>query len=134
MQAEVSKTAVDISSSSARPLSVVGFTILLVLSGFCGISYEVLYGRILSNFIGDQFAVSASILLTFLLGMGLGSLYAHRWSRWLWAIEAGIGLRGFCLTLGAHSVENWFYPRAFAARGLGGAMAVCFLVLAIPSF
>src|ERR1051326_1079954 len=109
MQAEVSKTVVDISSSSARPLSVVGFTILLVLSGFCGISYEVLYGRILSNFIGDQFAVSSSILLTFLLGMGFGSLYAHRCSRWLWAIEAGIGLCGMALTLGSNQLEKWFY-------------------------
>jgi predicted membrane-bound spermidine synthase/Flp pilus assembly protein TadD len=134
MQAEVSETAVDVSPSSATPVSVVGFTVLLVLSGFCGISYEVLYGRVLSNFIGDQFAVSASILLTFLLGMGLGSLYAHRWARWLWAIEAGIGFCGVALTLGAHSVENWFYASAFAGRGLGGAMAVCFLILAIPSF
>src|SRR5580765_3134264 len=118
MQAEVSETIVDV-PASARPISVLSFTVLLVLSGFCGISYEVLYGRILSNFIGDQFTVSASILLTFLLGMGFGSLYAHRWSRWLWAIEAGIGLCGVVLALGSNQVEKWFYASTFLSHGLG---------------
>lgn len=43
----------------------------MLLSGFAGISYEILYGRILGNMMGDQFAVSAAILMTFLLGIGL---------------------------------------------------------------
>ena len=67
-------------------------TVLLFTSGLCGISYEILYGRLLGNIIGDQFVVSTAVLLTFLLGIGLGALHAHRlWSR-LWLIEAGIGL------------------------------------------
>jgi spermidine synthase len=117
-----------------RPRRQFGFTFLLLISGFCGISYEVLYGRILSNFIGDQFAISASILLTFMLGIGVGSLYAHRLWRWLWAIEGGIGLYAATMALGAGAIESWFYSSRFLSQGLGGAMFVCFLLLIVPAF
>jgi len=66
--------------------------LLLFSSGLCGIAYEILYGRLLANIIGDQFLISTAVLLTFLLGIGLGALYAHRLWRGLWLIEAGIGL------------------------------------------
>ena len=117
-----------------RPRRPIAFTFLLLISGFCGISYEVLYGRILSNFIGDQFAISASILLTFMLGLGIGSLYAHRLWRWLWAIEGGIGFYAAAMALGAGTVETWFYSSRFLSHGLGGAMVVCFLLLIVPAF
>src|SRR3954452_12393063 len=78
-----------------------GFLLLLMVSGFCGISYEVLYGRLLSNFVGDQFAISASILLTFMLGIGFGALVAHRLWRWLWLLECGIGLYAAAAALGS---------------------------------
>lgn len=64
--------------------------LLLLLSGFAGISYEVLYGRLLGNLIGDQFAVSASVLITFLLGSGLGSAWAYRLWRWLQRLRHGV--------------------------------------------
>ena len=111
-----------------------GFALLLLLSGFCGISYEVLYARILSNFIGDQFAVSASILLTFMLGLGCGTLYAHRLWRWLWLVEGGIGAYGAAFALGAGPVEDWYYALEWLRNGLGGAMVVCFLLLLAPAF
>src|SRR5262245_33888568 len=82
------------------------FSTLLLLSGTCGLAYEVLYPRTLSNFIGDQFTVSASILLTFMLGIGLGTLYAHRLWRWLWLIEAAVGVCGVVFALGAGSFER----------------------------
>src|SRR5207247_6550798 len=84
-----------------------GFGLLLLLSGFCGISYEILYARVLSNFIGDQFAVSASVLITFLAGIGFGSLFAHRLWRWLWMIEACVGLCGVAFALGAGTFGPW---------------------------
>ena len=60
--------------------------LLLLVSGLCGISYEVLYGRLLGNIFGDQFLVSTAVLLTFMLGIGLGALHAHKlWSR-LWLV------------------------------------------------
>lgn len=64
--------------------------LLLLLSGFAGISYEVLHGRLLGNLIGDQFAVSASVLITFLLGSGLGSAWAYRLWRWLRRLRHGV--------------------------------------------
>src|SRR5436190_7152083 len=115
-------------------LRAAGFSILLVLSCFCGISYEVLYGRILSNFVGDQFAISASILLTFILGMGLGALYAHRWWRWLWLIEGGIGLFAAAMALGSDRVEKLFYATPVLSHDMAGAMLVCLLLLVVPTF
>lgn len=124
---------ISVAQEAPRPKEFV-FTFLLLVSGFCGISYEVLYGRILSNFIGDQFAISASILLTFMLGLGVGSLHAHRLWRWLWAIEAAIGGCAAAMALGAPVIENVFYATPLLSRGIGGAMFVCFLLLIVPAF
>ncbi len=64
---------------------------LAVASGLCGIAYELLYARLLTTYLGDLFHVGASILVAFLLGIAAGSFVAHRWARWLWAVEIGIG-------------------------------------------
>ena len=58
----------------------------------CGIAYEVLYARLLTTYLGDMFHVNAAILVSFLLGIGIGSFWAHRWLKHLWAIEVAIGL------------------------------------------
>lgn len=63
----------------------------LFTSGFCGISYEVLYARLLGNHVGNQFAVNAAILVTFLLGIGLGARASHRLRGALWAVEWFVG-------------------------------------------
>lgn len=118
----------------ATPFRTSAFAFLLLLSGFCGISYEVLYARILSNAIGDQFAVSASILVTFLLGMGCGTLFAHRLWRYLWLVEGAIGLSGVLFALGSETLESWYYGTASWGGGLGGAMAFCFVLLIVPAF
>ena len=123
----------DAADSSTGPSAAGGgFGILLLLSGFCGISYEILYGRILSNIIGDQFAVSASILLTFLLGIGVGALYAHRFWRFLWLIEGGIGLYAVVIAAGAPLIERWIYG-VHLGGGVASAMLVCFAVLGLPA-
>lgn len=85
------------------------FIVLLFLSGSAGISSELLYGRMLGNLIGDQWSVSASILLTFLLGIGFGALFAHRLWRFLWLIEAGTGLYAASFALGTKHIEGWLY-------------------------
>ena len=43
---------------------------------------------------GDSFQVNFAILFTFLTGIALGYLLAHRLKRWLFLVEAGIGLYG----------------------------------------
>ncbi|BBL73431.1 hypothetical protein MishRS11D_05290 [Methylomagnum ishizawai] len=108
---------------------------LLLLSGFAGISYEVLYGRLLGNLIGDQFAVSAAVLITFLLGSGLGSACAHRLWRWLWLIEAGIGACGLAFVLCYGDLQTLLYSgQVSAASGLGAQVGVGVVLLLLPAF
>ncbi|NOY05331.1 MAG: tetratricopeptide repeat protein [Chlorobi bacterium] len=111
------------------------FTFLLFSSGLCGISYEILYGRILGNIIGDQFAVSAAILLTFLLGIGFGTLYAHRLWAHLWLLEAGIGLYGALFALGSGLMDKLLYSSfPLVTGGLTTSILVCVVLLIVPAF
>lgn len=108
---------------------------LLLVSGFCGISYEILYTKLLGNLLGNHFTISATVLLTFLLGIGLGTLWAYRFVRWLWAIEAGIGLYA-AVMVGAYGwIEALLYEWVPA---LGTSLVACGLVsialLAVPAF
>ena len=107
---------------------------LLLLSGFAGISYEVLYGRMLGNLIGDQFLVSASVLITFLLGTGVGALLAHRIFNKLWLIEFGIGLFGILFSVGFDSLKDFLYLGNLFADSLLGKILFCSILLLIPSF
>src|SRR5436853_6267505 len=104
VESQIQPRSVTSNTGHARRL---GFTILLLISGFCGISYEVLYGRILSNFVGDQFAITASILLTFMAGIGVGALHAHRFWRWLWLIEGAIGACAALAVFREAQIETW---------------------------
>ena len=97
--------------------------VLLLLSGFCGISYEILYTKLLGNLLGNPFTINATVLLTFLLGIGLGTLYAHRFRRYLWLIEGGIGLYAATLTLLYPAVESLLY-RGIPFRELEGRGAI----------
>lgn len=74
--------------------------VLAFASGMCGLAYEVLYSRLITTYLGDMVTVSAAILASFLTGIGLGSLHARRWHRWLWLIEALIGVYGIGVALG----------------------------------
>lgn len=108
---------------------------LLLLSGFAGISYEILYGRLLGNLIGDQFAVSASVLITFLMGMGCGAAYAHRLRAWLWLIELGIGVFGILFALSYETLEALLYAHhGLFAASMAGKVIVCSLLLTTPAF
>ena len=79
-----------------RPLSSMNYRrflpIIASLSGWCGIAYELLYSRLLTTHLGDMFQVNAAILTSFLLGIGVGAWVSHRFVRWLWLVELGIGL------------------------------------------
>jgi predicted membrane-bound spermidine synthase len=111
------------------------FALLMLGSGFAGISYEILYGRILGNLIGDQFAVSAAILITFLLGIGIGSRFA--WLLWpyLWLIEAAIGLCGAAFTFGTDALDALLYSTLpVLPTGLSGSIIACVFLLIIPAF
>jgi len=111
------------------------FLLLLLMSGLAGISYEILYGRMLGNLIGDQFAVSAAILITFLLGIGMGSRYAWRLWRWLWLIELLIGLCGAAFVFGMDGMDRLLYASLpLLPAGLTGSIIACILLLLTPAF
>jgi tetratricopeptide (TPR) repeat protein/MFS family permease len=95
----------------------------------------VLYAKLLGNLLGDQFTISAVVLLTFLGGIALGSLYAYRFVRWLWAIEAGIGLYAATMVAAYDGIDRLVYSWVPA---LGISVAACAVVsvvlLAVPAF
>jgi len=83
-------------------------TIMALLSGCCGLAYEVLYMRAMTTILGDMFYVHAALLSTFLVGIAFGAKVAHRFIRWLWLIEILTGL----YALGFPIVSRWFSQQA----------------------
>ena len=108
---------------------------LLLVSGFCGISYEILYAKLLGNLLGNQFMISASVLMTFLLGIGVGTLMAHRFVRWLWAIEAGIGLYAALLITAYPWVDRFIYSDvSLIGTSPVASAGVAVVLLVAPAF
>jgi spermidine synthase len=111
-------------------------TLLLVLplflSGFCGISYEVLYARLLAGVVGSHFTVNAAILVTFLLGIAIGTRGAHRFARHLYAIEWLIGAYAIGFALALPGVDRLIFTSTLA-QSLGVQVAAVCLLLIVPS-
>ncbi|MBI5493534.1 MAG: spermine synthase [Deltaproteobacteria bacterium] len=111
------------------------FSLAMLLSGFAGVSYEILYARVLADIIGDQFAVAAAVLITFLLGIGTGAAVAHRLWRHLWAIEAGIGAYGLLIAVTAPALDRLLYASLPLLPGdLAGSILFGVSVLVLPAF
>ena len=104
----------------------------LFTAGFCGLAYELLYARILTDHIGDRFAVNAALLITFLTGIGIGSLVAHRFAKRLWAIQLSIGAYALAFLFLEGSADAMLAARPGAA-GLVSNIATCCLVLLLPA-
>jgi spermidine synthase len=110
--------------------------ILAAASGLCGIAYELLYARLLTTYLGDMFHVGASILAAFLLGIAAGSFVAHRFSRWLWAVEIGIGAYAIGLAVlfdqyGRQLQEAWLPVTASSPAALVACVMTLLLIPAI---
>ena len=56
------------------------FLVLIALCGFCGLSYESFWARLLSHVVGLHVQAFGTMLFTFLLGIGLGSVIVARWT------------------------------------------------------
>ena len=106
---------------------------LVLLSGFCGISYEILYARLLANLVGSPFSVNATVLLTFLLGIGLGTLHAHRLRRYLWAIELGIGLYAIFFAVAYEQIDQVVHAMSAVDSFGVTPMAAAFALLVTPA-
>ncbi|MCP4653549.1 MAG: spermidine synthase [Candidatus Omnitrophica bacterium] len=67
-------------------------SVAIILAGMSGIGYEVLFFRLLTTYFGDMFYVQATLLSAFLLGVGIGSMKAHRFRDYLFLSQILIAL------------------------------------------
>lgn len=112
------------------------------ISGFCALSYEVLWTRILVFFLGSTTYAFATMLAAFLFGIALGSMVLSRWVDRIkqpiitfGLIQLGIGL--FALILMPAFEE--LYGMNLALQSTFGASRfwtffTCFLVMSLPTF
>lgn len=108
------------------------FILTLFISGFCGISYEILYSRILGNVIGNHFALNSSILLMFLLGIGIGTKISYRFSGFLWLIELLIGAYAILFSLSVPYLDTLFFNILPSGSLLVNTLT-CSVLLALPT-
>ena len=109
--------------------------ILSVLSGVCGIAYEILFSRILTTYLGHMFYVNASILAAFMFSLGLGSLLAHRRPALLGKIEIGIGIYALAFALlfytCGETLVGWIATNGYISAPV--LVALVFAGLMVPS-
>ncbi|MFN8671834.1 MAG: tetratricopeptide repeat protein [Candidatus Sericytochromatia bacterium] len=107
------------------------FILTLFMSGFCGISYEILYSRMLGNIIGNHFVLNASILIIFLLGVGLGTKIAHKLSGYLWLVEGLIGFYALIFGLSYPLFDTLFFK--ILPNNIYYISSITILLLFIPT-
>jgi len=71
---------------------------LALLSGVCGLGYEILYARVLTFYFGDTFTVTMAVLVSVFLGLSIGAWWSRFLTRLLPGIEFLLGL--YALLLG----------------------------------
>jgi predicted membrane-bound spermidine synthase len=121
----------------SRPLAV---ALLVALSGFCSLIYQVVWERTLRYSFGGDSISAAIVTGTFLLGLGLGAVVFGRWYRQPFAryaaVEAAIGVYGlasfFALAPLARVLGAWFEPGIAAAEGLRPAVVVAAILFLLP--
>lgn len=69
-----------------------GLPLLAMISGSCGLGYEIIYVRMFSNYFGDAFVISAALLTTVFIGIAVGAYQSWRFVGKLGLIEIAIGL------------------------------------------
>ena len=116
--------------------------IAIGISGFCALSYEVLWTRILVFFLGSTTYAFATMLAAFLFGIALGSMILARWVDRIKQpvitfgfIQLGIGL--FAVILMPAFEELYGVSRALQATFGASrfwAFFSCFLVMSLPTF
>lgn len=119
---------------------------LFLLSGACGLIYEVIWQGMLNLVFGNTTFATATVVASFMGGMALGSFIfgriADRFSKPLLVfagLEIGIGLFAivFPFLLASVSSIHIKLTSSFPASFYGGSLIkflFCFLVLLVPSF
>lgn len=111
------------------PTRVRLLTALALLSGCCGLAYEVLYLRALTTLLGDMLYVHAALLSTFLVGIALGAKLAGHWVRWLWLLEILTGV--FAVALPA--LCRWLAEQPFLAAVSSSPSVTILMTIALLS-
>jgi spermidine synthase len=121
--------------------------VAFALSGFASLSYELLWTRILVYFLGVQTYAFTTMLVTFLLGIAIGSAVFSRFidsikdNVWLFgAVEIGIGLSslaallsmGYMSSVTAYLAKVGFVRTWWHLSGLKFILAAMFMF--IPTF
>lgn len=96
---------------------------LTLLSGAAGLSYEVLYARLISQYLGEVFYVQAAVLATMLLGIAVGARYSPRLRGRLWLVELGLGLYALAAATVHHLAFDTIVTHWVPAVG-GAAVAI----------
>jgi predicted membrane-bound spermidine synthase len=123
-------------------LVVTAYAGLLTLSGFAGLSYEVVWLRSLSNTLGSSMVATSTILATFMAGMALGSLVVGRRADGLRRPLVGYAVLELCLAAcavavprmlglvaGIDSIASAAHLPALLAKAIAAAV-----VLLVPTF
>lgn len=106
--------------------------LLATLSGACGIAYEIIYIRLISNYFGSDFAITATVLSAVFFGMALGAWQSVRLVRYLPWIEIALGL--FAFALASVFALYGYGVVSFGGIGLGVTLGKLVLLLVVPAF
>jgi len=120
---------------------------LFLISGFCGLVYEVVWSRMLVLVMGNTTLATSTILASFMAGLSLGSWY---WGRFIESrparplavfggLEAGVGVMALLFPLLIRAIvpmelwlagsAGWGYYSQIIIRFL-----FCFALLIVPTF
>ena len=113
--------------------------LLGLVSGFVALTYEVLWARMLSHALGSSLAAFSTMLASFLLGIGLGSLAStHRLTARgaalaFAATQVGVALAAAAAQLWLGRMPNDLAPGTLATRALFAMLpATLFMGAAFP--
>ncbi len=106
---------------------------IIFISGISGLSYELIYTRIISYYFGDLYLTIFTVLTSVFLGLALGYKYSYKWVKQLWVIEAMLGVYAFLMAFVFHflGVDVLAYIPSFL---LGSKTVLSSLVIFTPMF
>lgn len=129
-----SKATLTSMTSKQSPNKLYNSTLhyVAILSGCCGLGYEVIYVRMFSNIFGDAYVISAVLLTAIFLGIAFGAFNAARFIGKLGLIEILIGVYSIAIAALIH-VQGFSLVALFSADEFINAMKLYALLLP-PTF
>jgi len=114
--------------------------LIVTLSGFCSLAYQVVWDRTLRYYFGGDSVSSAIVTGTFLLGLGIGALVFGKWRERPFTINAlneiGIGAYAivsfYILSSLATMLGNLFHYTIADVEGLRSIVIVACILFLLP--